>query len=644
MTDVRQQRRPGSLDEGADDTGRFLDLVEKLGLFFWEAVPPDWTIEYVSPRAEQLFGWPLVDWLGRCDIWQKVLHADDLARVLEKREAALRSGESYEVEFRATRRNGDPLWIRSIARMVSEPSGGGRLRAAVMDVTHRRKAELAALENEERVRMLLDHAADALLVHDADGRLVEANHTACEALRYARAELVGMRVADIQVDFDEASALDTWSTLEPGRNITFDAEYRRRSGATFPVEVRIGLFEWGGRPHIVAIARDSSERKRLEQQLRHSQKMEAVGRLAGGVAHDFNNLLTAIKGHAELLIQETAKDSQTRSDLMEITRAADRAAVLTRKLLAFSSQQIFAPEILDLTRIALETSQLLRPLIGEHIDYRTDLEPIGLVRADPGQIEQVLVNLVVNARDAMPAGGELVVKTGNLEVLADRPFRHDFVRPGRYVVLSVSDTGHGMNADTMSRIFEPFFTTKEKGKGSGLGLAIAYGIVKQSGGFLIAESQPGMGATFLVVLPRTDAAPERERRPEPASPARVAGDGRVILVVEDEAPVRSLVSRVLARDGYSVLQAATGEEALERIRTFDGPIDLVLTDVVMPGMDGRELATAVAGRRPDARIVLMSGYSDELPRIEIDVGNFRILDKPFTPAELTRTVQEVLAD
>jgi CheY-like chemotaxis protein len=200
-----------------------------------------------------------------------------------------------------------------------------------------------------------------------------------------------------------------------------------------------------------------------------------------------------------------------------------------------------------------------------------------------------------------------------------------------------------MNADTMSRIFEPFFTTKEKSKGSGLGLAIAYGIVKQSGGFLIAESQPGMGATFLVVLPRTDAAPERERRPEPASPARVAGDGRVILVVEDEAPVRSLVSRVLARDGYSVLQAATGEEALERIRTFDGPIDLVLTDVVMPGMDGRELATAVAGRRPDARIVLMSGYSDELPRIEIDVGNFRILDKPFTPAELTRTVQEVLA-
>jgi PAS domain S-box-containing protein len=555
----------------------------------------------------------------------------------------MRSGEPYDVEFRARKRNGDPLWVRSIARMVRDPSGSARLRAAVLDVTHRRKAELAALENEERVRLLLDHAADALLVHDAEGRFVEVNHTACEALRFARAELVGMRVADIQVDFDEASALESWRSLEPGRSVTFDTEYRRRDGATFPVEVRIGLFEWSGRPHIVAIARDSSERKRLEQQLRHSQKMEAVGRLAGGVAHDFNNLLTAIKGHAELLIQEVPGDQQTQNDLMEITRAADRAAVLTRKLLAFSRQQIFAPEILDLTRIVLETSRLLRPLIGEHIDYQTDLEPIGPVRADHGQIEQVLVNLVVNARDAMSGGGQLVVKTRNLEVTPDRPDRHDFVRPGRYDVLSVTDTGHGMNADTLSRIFEPFFTTKEKGKGSGLGLAIAYGIVKQSGGYLIAESTPNMGATFLVVLPRSDAAPERERRLQPAVPSRPVGDGRVILVVEDEAPVRSLVSRVLAREGYSVLQAASGEEALQRIRDFDGPIDLVLTDVVMPGMDGRELATAVATRRPDARIVLMSGYSDELPRIEIDAGNIRILDKPFTPAELTRAVDEVLA-
>jgi len=637
-------RPPSGIDgpTGAD-SGRFLDLVENLGLIFWEALAPDWSVEYVSPRAEQLFGWPLTDWLGRSDIWQHILHPDDVDRVLARRADAIRSGdESYDIEFRAVKRTGEPLWIRSIARMTRDPSGAWRLRTAIMDVTHRRKAELAALENEERVRMLLDHAADALLVHDAEGRFVEANQTACDALRYARMELVGMSVADIQADFDETAARESWRSLEPGRSVTFDTEYRRRDGSTFPVEVRIGLFEWGGRPHIVAIARDSSERKRLEQQLRHSQKMEAVGRLAGGVAHDFNNLLTAIKGHAELLIQEMPEDEQTQSDLVEITRAADRAAVLTRKLLAFSRQQIFAPEVLDLTRIVIETSRLLRPLIGEHIDYQTDLEPIGPIRADPGQIEQVLVNLVVNAKDAMPSGGRLTISTRNLEVTPEDPYRHDFVRPGRYVILCVTDTGHGMDADTMTRIFEPFFTTKEKGKGSGLGLAIAYGIVKQSGGYLVAESEPGGGAAFLVILPRSDAAPEPTQPSIPARRVRPTGDGRVILVVEDEAPVRSLVSRVLAREGYGVLQAASGEDALQRIREFDGPIDLVLTDVVMPGMDGRELARSVSDRRPDARVVLMSGYSDELPRIEVDAGNIRILHKPFTPAELTRAVQEVL--
>ena len=488
--------------------------------------------------------------------------------------------------------------------------------------------------------MLLDHAADALLVHDADGRFVEVNQTACEALGVARLDLVGMRVGDIQVDFDEASARALWRGLEPGTSETFDTEYRRRDGSTFPVEVRIGLFEWNGRLHVVAIARDTSERKRLEQQLRHSQKMEAVGRLAGGVAHDFNNLLTAIKGHAELLIQEDVGTEQTMTDLLEITRAADRAAVLTRKLLAFSRQQIFAPVVLDLNRIVLETSRLLQPLIGEHIVYQTDLESIGQVRADPGQIEQVLVNLVVNARDAMPSGGTLTVATRNLDVSHEGEFRHGFVRPGRYAELIVSDTGQGMDADLIGRIFEPFFTTKEKGKGSGLGLAIAYGIVKQSGGYLIAESLPNEGATFLVILPRSDGVAVEESKDEPAIRVRPMAKDRVILVVEDEGPVRSLVARVLAREGYSVLQAASGAEALKRVSEFEGPIDLVLTDVVMPGMDGRDLARSVTGSRPDARVVLMSGYSDELPRIDVDPGDIPILRKPFTPAELTRAIEE----
>ncbi len=626
---------------------RYRELVEGLDAVVWEASPPDYTVGYVSRRAVELFGYSLADWLASDAIWKRLIHPDDYAREIAARNAAVRTREGYRIEHRVITQGGLVLWTRSFVDVVTGPDEAVRLRCVMVDVTDRRRTEMLARENEERVRSLLDHAADGVLVHDADGRFVDVNQAACDGLGYSRGELLRMRIADIEIGVDEAAGRSLWRRLEPGERLQHDALYRRKDGSTYPVEVRIGIFEWGGRPLVVVLARDVSERRRLEQQLRQSQKMDAIGRLAGGVAHDFNNLLTAIKGHADLLLADAPPG--TRQDLEEITRAADRAAALTRKLLAFSRQQIFAPQTIDLNTVVADTGRLLRPLIGEHIHFETRLHAAGYVRADRGQIEQVLINLVVNARDAMPDGGHLEVATFDLEVDRERPFRHTFVRSDAYVVLRVRDTGHGMDAEVMSRLFEPFFTTKEQGKGTGLGLATAYGIVKQSGGYLIPESEPGRGATFLVILPRTRSELTAEPAPAPASPPEApvptaANGQRVVLVVEDEAPVRSLVCRVLARQGYSVLEAASGHDALECARGHEGPIDLLISDVVMPQIGGRELARTLTAFRPDTRVILMSGYADDLRVRGGDVPEgTAILDKPFTPDQLTRKVREILA-
>jgi len=636
-------RRLGSRSEpAADGNGASSqDLLTNFDVIVCDVAAPAFGAVAVSAAMIDQYGWDAGLWVSG-EVWRHLVRSEDAERVVSRLRSVAEGNGDRKVEFRGRSADGRERVVRLVARQVVN---GARttVRVVMQDVTVVRQAESASREGDERSRALLDHAADALFVHDEEGRFVEVNRTGCELLGYNRDELLGLRMADVLVDYEETTAKATWSGLATGGTVRADGELRRRDGTTFPAEVRTGLFPWGGRSLIVTIARDTSAVKRLEQQLRHSQKMEAVGRLAGGVAHDFNNLLTAIKGHADLLIQELAAQGQVRADLSEITRAADRAATLTRKLLAFSRQQIFAPEILDLNRIVEDTSRLLRPLIGEHIDFRVELDATGHVRTDHGQIEQVLVNLVVNARDAMPTGGTLTIATSEVVVDAAHPFSHGFVRPGRYIVLRVSDTGHGMDAATMARIFEPFFTTKEKGRGSGLGLAIAYGIVKQSGGYLIAESEAGRGATFLVILPRAEPGTAILTATSGLLPAQTRpATGRTVLVVEDEAPVRALVARVLTREGFRVLEAETGEQALRRAGEATS-LDLVLADVVLPDMDGRDVARTLATSRPGLRIVLMSGYSDELPHsgaAELDAPR---LHKPFTPAELASRIRETLA-
>jgi nitrogen-specific signal transduction histidine kinase/CheY-like chemotaxis protein len=394
---------------------------------------------------------------------------------------------------------------------------------------------------------------------------------------------------------------------------------------------------------MVGVAQDITERRTLEQQLRQSQRMEAIGRLAGGVAHDFNNLLTVIIGNTELLLKQVARGEPMWEDLKEISTASQRAATLTAQLLAFSRKQVLTPRILHLNTLVTDSSTMLRRLIGEDVELVTRLGvDLNLVRVDPGQMVQVIMNLAINARDAMPTGGKLTIETANAELDEAYARRHVAMVPGRYVMLAVSDTGVGMDATTQSRIFEPFFTTKELGKGTGLGLSTVYGIVKQSGGNIWVYSEPGQGTVFKIYLPRAD-----ETTDSKESSGRVSGQDlggtETVLLVEDEDVVRNLVRSILERHGYAVLGAADGTEAMRLLARHLGRVDLLLTDVVIPQMSGPELAEQVVASHPEVGLLYMSGYTDNaiVHHGVLDAG-LAFIQKPFTPEALLRKVREVL--
>jgi signal transduction histidine kinase len=394
---------------------------------------------------------------------------------------------------------------------------------------------------------------------------------------------------------------------------------------------------------ILGIGRDVTERVQLEQQLRQAQKMEAVGRLAGGIAHDFNNILTAITGYADLLLEDLGPTDPRREDAEEVRKAAQRAAGLTRQLLAFSRQQVLQPSVIDVNALVGDLQRMLGRLLGEDVELGTRLDPaVGRVKADPGQLEQVLMNLAVNARDAMPQGGKLTLETVNVDMDERYAADHYPARPGPYVMIAVSDTGTGMSEETQAHMFEPFFTTKEKGKGTGLGLATVYGIVKQSGGFIWVYSELGHGSTFKIYLPRVAEPSERSAGAAPTGAQRSRGT-ETVLLAEDEPPVRAVARQVLERHGYTVLEAPSAESALDIATRYSGTIHLLLTDVIMPGMNGRELATRLAGLRPEARVIFMSGYTDDaVTRHGVLEPGSTYLQKPFTPDAIARKVREVL--
>jgi PAS domain S-box-containing protein len=496
------------------------------------------------------------------------------------------------------------------------------------------EAEIAVRELREsdaRLRMFVDHATDGFFVFDrTTGAIVEVNEQACASLGYARDQLIGASIGLFDPHISRAMLDDLRGRIAAGEAVTFESRHLHKDGATFPVEVRIRAFDVRGQTYHLALCRDITARRELEDQLRHAQKMEAVGRLAGGVAHDFNNLLTVINGYTSVLLEQIPDASTAHADLAMVRDAGERAAALTAQLLAFSRRTIIAPKALNLNVLVDRLASMCRRIIGENIALESQLEPaLAQVMADAGQIEQVIMNLVVNARDAMPRGGTLAIATANIQTAN-----------GHYVRLSVSDTGEGMTDEVRARVFEPFFTTKPQGQGSGLGLATAYGIVEQAKGQIRVESAPGKGTSFSIVLPVFEISE--------ASPPLIPGDRprgtETVLLAEDEDGVRRLVKRALELHGYNVLSARSGEEAESLERSHLGPIHLLVTDVVMPGMGGRELADLIKSRRPQLKILYMSGYTnDEVVRHGISLARDAFLQKPFMPNDLVAMVRATFA-
>jgi two-component system cell cycle sensor histidine kinase/response regulator CckA len=505
----------------------------------------------------------------------------------------------------------------------------------------RRRAEQQLRTKAAEYRLLFDANPAPMWVFDAETlRILAVNDAALRQYGYSREEFLSLTILDIRPPEDRERLLQLRRDPSGPRRYS-ELRHRKKDGTIIDVEVSADSLVFAGRPARIVLVQDVSHRKLLEEQLRQAQKMEAVGRLAGGIAHDFNNLLTVIGGHSELLLHELDAEDTRRGDVLTIQEAGERAGELTRQLLAFSRKQVLEPQVLDLNGLLRDSERLLRRLLTENLELRIVLAPeIGRIRADPVQLRQVVLNLVVNARDAMPDGGLLTLETQNADIDAEYTARHGLVSAGRYVLLAVSDTGVGMDAETKGRIFEPFFTTKERGRGTGLGLATVYGIVQQSGGFIWVYSEPGRGATFKVYLPRVDAEVTAEsERPVPESPR----GSETIVLVEDDKQVRDLAERALERQGYTVRTAANAAEAMRLLESDAGPVHLLVTDVIMPGMNGRELAERLALFYPDLKVLYVSGYTDDVIVRHGMLGpDTSFLQKPFTPDALARKVSQVL--
>ncbi len=506
-----------------------------------------------------------------------------------------------------------------------------------------RSAQEALRRSELNFRSLVTNAPYGICRCNAAGIVLDANPALVRMMGYSSAsELVGRNLANLYSDSHQ------WFTVADHVRSRQEftgmlADWSRKDGA--PISVRLSGRTFTGEQETLffeLFAEDVTEQRRLEQQLRQAQKMEAVGRLAGGIAHDFNNLLMVISGYCEFLLERIGSDPALRGPAQEIANASNRATSLTRQLLAFSRKQMLTPKVLDLNEVVTENLKMLNRLIGEDIDLvMVPGTELGAVKADPGQIEQVIMNLAVNARDAMPRGGRLTIETSNVTLDADYARFHAPVSPGEYIMLAISDTGQGMDVETQNHIFEPFFTTKGH-KGTGLGLSTVYGIIKQSGGYIWVYSESGKGTSFKIYLPRVSATGETIDVQQHESAAVEVGH-ETILVVEDELNLRRLARQYLEKQGYTVLEAADGSAAITISSSYPGPIHLLLTDVIMPGMNGKELAQRLTSLRPETRVLYMSGYTENVIGHNGTLDNgVTLLPKPFTLPALRSKVREVL--
>ncbi|MBI3048260.1 MAG: PAS domain S-box protein [Acidobacteria bacterium] len=594
-------------------------------------------IEYANRQMAELLGTDAANMTGHSFL---DFIPDPTERSLLRR--WLTTGAVERAELRCQRPNGQPCYALVAANPVVDDEGN-RLGTLVMvtDMTERRLTE----EQRARLLSIVEDAVGPIFITTSEGVITYINRAFERVTGYSASEAIG-RTPKLLKSGAEDPDLYTrlWQTIRSGQKWSGEIRNRRKDGSLFTMEETITpvLNEEGRIVSFFSIGLDVTERKSLEAQLRQAQKMEAVGQLAGGIAHDFNNILTAIAGYTELLLDKLKEDPGTVTDLQEIKYASDRAASMTARLLAFGRKQVLQPRVIDLNALVSDSERMLRRVIREHIEIAMEQEPtLSPVSVDPAQLQEMLLNLALNAQDAMPGGGVLTLASANAKVDRKEARRLALPAAGSYVLLEVRDTGHGMSPDIKARIFEPFFTTKDPGKGTGLGLSMVYGFVKQSGGAIWVESEPGLGTTFRIYLPAT--AGTLDDRQVSGQPELPRGGHETVLIVEDDEGVRCLMKRILRRHGYGVLEASSGTEALSVAKQHDGPIDLLLSDVIMPGMSGTDVWSQLRAARKRLRVLFVSGYTGgSIPDLTFVESMGRFLRKPFTPDELAAKVREAI--
>jgi len=597
---------------------------------------------YANQKTLELHGYDDRDEFMSLNLGE--LDTPESAALMEERVQQIVEGGGASFQVFHFRRDGSSfpleIWTKAI-----QWSGKPAILSVATDISERKAAEEALWANQEKYQALFDQSLDGIYLHDLEGNILDVNQEALNQSGYSRDELLTMSVFDFLPDTSmRVQIIETWKGWEPGDSFKIEEYHIRKDGGHYPVEIKTGKVRFGGLERILAVTRDLTDSRQLEEQLRQSQKMEAVGRLAGGIAHDFNNMLNVILGHAELGMEAIPADHALAGDLQEIREAAGRSAELTRQLLAFARRQTVEPRVLDLNQAVESLLSMLRRLIGE--DLNLLWEPGALqhpVRMDPAQLDQILANLVVNARDAISElVGTITIETEELEVDEEAAAANPEFRPGRYAVLSVSDDGCGMDEETRQLVFEPFFTTKPTGSGTGLGLSTVYGVVSQNEGFIHVYSEPGQGSTFRIHLPIHE--PETTGGKASSSQAESAPVGNeTILLVEDEPAILHLGKRMLERLGYKALTASTPGEALAIAREYPGEIHLLVTDVVMPEMNGRELAKRLLTIYPGMERLFVSGYTaDVIAHHGVLEEGVNFLQKPFSMRALGEKLREVL--
>lgn len=619
----------------------FRQLAENINEAFWIVDPNKREVLYVSPAYEGIWGRTCESLYQKPDSFLESVHPEDRKQVLAANERQ-RRGECCDGEYRIVRPDGSTRWIHDRAFPIIDEAGKvSRIVGIAEDVTERKRGE----EQLRRLAAAVEQTADSIMITDTDGTIEYVNPAFERTTGYSEEEAIGKNPRLLKSGkVDKAVYESLWATITSGEVWVGNLINRKRDGTLFEERVTISPVRdnSGSIVNYIAVKQDITHQTQLEAQFRQAQKMESVGRSAGGVAHDFNNLLTAITGYSDLALRRLNQSDPLRKNLEEIRKAADRASGLTRQLLAFSRKQVMEKRVLDLNAILSDMNKMLPRLIGEDIKIDLSLDKeLGKIKADPGQIEQVIVNLVVNARDAMPDGGVLTIKTSNTTMDGELVRSYESVQAGPHVLLSISDTGCGMDEETQQHIFEPFFTTKSMGKGTGLGLSTVFGIVKQSGGSIWVESKVGKGTTFKVYLPLVDG--QADSLEALHGVKAVARGTETILLVEDDDLVRGMARATLEMCGYEVLDASNAGEALLISKERNCRIDLLLTDVVMPRMSGQTLVKEIYKVCPNIKVLYMSGYTDDVvaPRgINQEKADF--IHKPFTPEALATRIRRAL--